>query len=1220
MPNTNHSKTLDTNIQTKFVHLHLHTQYSFLDGAINIKKLAKRLNEMGMEACAITDHGTMYGVIDFYKTMKNAGIKPIIGCEVYISPDSRTKTNYLRGEKHSYHMGLLAENSDGLINLQKLATIAQLEGFYYKPRIDREVLKQHAKGLIGLSGCLGGEVPQHLLNNNYDAALQCAKDFNEILGDGNYFLEMQDNGIPEQYEVNEQIVRISQETGIPLVATNDAHFLDKDDHDSHNVLVCIQTGSKINDPNKMEAHSTELYVKSPQEMYNSFGSTHPQALENTIAIAQRCTVDFTFGNLHLPAFPTPDNSSQEDFFLQVATQGLENIFSNDNIPPEIHQKYRDRLKFEADIIRDKGFVGYFLIVWDFVKWSKENGVVVGPGRGSGAGSLIAYSMGITEVDPIKFGLLFERFLNPERTSMPDFDIDFCIEGRDRVIQYVYNKYGNENVTQIVTFSKLLAKGIIRDVGRVLDVPLPVVNKLSKKIPVAPGMTLVRALEDVPNLEDDFLAEEHGDELLKHSLKLEGLFRQAGTHAAGVLIADKPLVEYCPLTKIRSSASSSNILADMAASQYEKDTAESIGLIKFDFLGLANLTNIDVAAKLIQKHTPNFNIANIPFDDKKTYDLMTKGDTSGVFQLESEGMRQLLRKLKPTHINDIVAVVALYRPGPIGSGMLDSYVRRKHGQEEATYYLPELKEFLEETYGIIVYQEQVMQVAQRLAGYSLGAADLLRRAMGKKKAEEMAKQREMFIHGNSELNIDGAIKLGFDPQLSNEIFDLMEKFAEYGFNKSHSAAYGIIAYQTAYLKANYSVEYMTALLSVAINNSDRIAYFIAACKPMGINVLPPNVNKSQAQFSALNGNIVFGLAGIKGIGMDSVTNIENERNENGDFTSFMDFLNRIDNKKVNKKGVESLIKAGSFDWTGKKRKQLLNALPDAMKEAQGRNNNLKNLGSSLDMLFAMDDDNSDNNLNNDNNEQTRGFIDHFNYGDDVEFSRIELLLKEKESLGIYLTGHPLGEYLPILDKVATPIKQLGNINVGTHVGIAGIITEVKNTFTRKDKKPMAIIKIEDVATELTMPIFPGLFQAVEQLMVMDTLIFINGEVSTNDDLPTLKPNAIYPLQEGIIQNTRHLTLTINISQNNELKLKNTLNEINNLLANNKGRTKVLLRVAKDIPNNKQPKALLATQTLTQKVNISPKLITTLADILEPHNVTLTPNANTNPNKKQQTRNF
>jgi DNA polymerase-3 subunit alpha len=1085
----------------EFVHLHLHSQYSLLDGAILIPDLIDKLKDQKVKSCAITDHGTMHGIVDFYKQCHKNEIKPIIGCEVYVAPDDRRNREYGAGEDKNYHLILLAKNNKGLENLQYLVSMAQLEGFYYKPRIDKQLLSEYSEGLVGLSACLAGEPPRHILKGDYQKAVASAKEYEAILGKGNYYLELQDNGIDEQRIVNNQLINISKNENIPLIATNDCHYLNEGDHTSHQVLMCIQMQATINSKNKLEFHSDKLYVKSPEEMWKSFDN-YPEALTNTVKIAEMCNVTMEFGAVHLPVFEVPEGYTPETYFEHIARQGLHRKISN--FPVEKQRLYIERLNYEMEIIKLKGYASYYLIVWDFINYAKSNNIPVGPGRGSGAGSLAAFAMGITDIDPIRFNLLFERFLNPERKSMPDFDIDFCKNKREQVINYVIDKYGKDKVAQIVTFGQLLARGVIRDVGRVLEIPLKTVDKIAKLIPESPGMTLKKALKADPSLEQEIENVESGKELLTHARKLEGLLRQTGMHAAGVVISDKPIIQYVPLCKGQNNE---------VVTQFEKNTLEEIGLVKFDFLGLKNLTVIDYAVNKIREKDANFDISNIPLDDGLTYELLSNGYTTGVFQLESPGMKNLLKKLKPTTFEDIVAVVALYRPGPMGSGMLDDFVKRKHGEQEVTYFIPELEEILKDTYGIIVYQEQVMQIAQIIAGYSLGNADLLRRAMGKKKPEEMQKHKEIFLYGDEKLNIPGAKKKGFDLKKSEEIFDLMAKFAEYGFNKSHSAAYAMVTYQTAFLKAHYPMEYMAALLSNEVEKGDKVVVFIEECKRMGIKVLAPDINESFKDFTIDNDSIRFGLGAIKNVGSGAIDIIVEEREKNGKYKNITDLCKRIDLRQVNRKVIESLIKAGALDCFGKKRSQLLNVLDTVLSEGQ-KHQKMASQGimTVFDLLNEIQDEGGSDD-------------DTTEYPDIDEIPENELLKGEKEVLGFYLSSHPLIKYQYMLNILTTSTSQLEEMENDTPVMVGGIVKDIK-IYNTKSQEKMAFVTIEDIEGVADVVVFPKLYLSNMRYIDEDKILVIKGRYNTSNDRKSVVAEDIYEITEAIEKLTEHITIKIN----------------------------------------------------------------------------------------------
>lgn len=1174
-------------IKGKFVHLHLHTIYSALDGAIKIEKLVDKLIDSNMTACAITDHGVMYGIIDFYNIMKKKGIKPIIGSEFYISPGSRydKKDFYKQGEDTNYHLVLLAENNEGLQNMYKLSTIGFLEGFYRKPRIDKDTLKQFSKGIIALSACLGGEISRKFLKEGYESAKQAALEYDNILGRGNYFLEIQENGIPEQRIVNNQLINISKETGIPLVATSDSHYLNKEDYSSHSVLMQIQLGGKgkkqINqeivynetdkdieanldylslntadtiDPavmysknGKME-YSSMLYVKSPEEMYNDF-SYCIEAVENTVKIADRCNIDITFGVNHLPQYEVPEGYTLESYLKELAENGLKERLKN--IAEEKHDIYWKRLYYEIDIIINMGFVGYFLIVWDFINYARKNNIPVGPGRGSGAGSLVAYSLTITDLDPIRFKLFFERFLNPERVSMPDFDIDFCIKGRDDVIKYVSQKYGQDRVSQIVTFGTLKPRNAFRDVCRVYGTPLSEVNNLAKAIPNSPSITTFQKAYDTdPELYNKFNMIAHGEEIRKHCENLEGAIRQVGMHAAGVVIADKPLVEYAPLAK----GPNGEVII-----QFEKKAAEKVGLIKFDFLGLKNLTIIDEAVKRIHDTIDkDFDINHLSLDDEEVYKMLQQGETTGVFQLESAGMKSLLKRLQPSVFEDIIAANALYRPGPIESGMLNNFIKRKHGEEEITYPFEELKDILEETYGVIVYQEQVMQIAQVLAGYSLGSADLLRRAMGKKDKKEMEANRGIFLNGDEKQNIKGVKNLGKDVQKASDLYDLIDKFAGYGFNKSHSAAYAYVAYQTAYLKVKYPKEYMSAVLSVSIDSINEVVKYVNECIKMGIDILPPDINKSYYDFRVEGTGIRFGLGAIKSVGQAAIESFIIERERNGNYKSIYDLCNRMDFKSAaNKKTIEAFIYSGAVDCFSKSRNQnsqvYIQALENASNKAKEK---AKGFGSIED--FMLDDS------------------DEY-YPEVPEFTQKEILSKEKEILGFYYSSHPIKRYSGYIELFADKIGFIGG--TGRYdVLIAGMIKSVRHHITKSKKEKMAFIELEDAMDSIDVVIFPQLYSSNISLIQEDKIIAIEGEYSPKDDdskdnKGSIIAKRIMTLGQALEENVTEITIVLDTRISNPkelLKIKSILLKYpGSLPVNLELILPKLYKIVMDIPDNVCP---------------------------------------------------
>lgn len=1163
-------------IPEKFVHLHLHTQFSALDGAIKIKNLMPRLKELGMNSCAITDHGTMSGILDFYKACKDNDIHPVIGSEFYISPNSRHDRTYEKGQMSSYHLVLLAENNTGLKNLYELSTISFLEGFYRKPRIDKEVLAKHSEGVIALSACLAGEISRRLLRESYNDALEAALEYDKIMGRGNFFLEIQENGIPEQTIVNRGLISISKETGIPLVATCDCHYMTKEDHPSHNILMQVQynqgvtldkrrkvksieesnnvvqdTSSTYNsngsgiltaeEKNDYAEYSSLLYVKSPEEINNDF-SYAKDAIENTVKIAKRCNVSIEFGVNHLPKYSVPDGYTIKTYFEKLAKDGLEKRLLN--IPKEKHEEYYKRLAEEIEVITLKGFDGYFLIVWDFINYARRRKIPVGPGRGSGAGSLVAYALEITDIDPIRLNLLFERFLNPERESMPDFDIDFCINGREEVIKYVTEKYGSDKVCQIITFGTLKPRNAIRDIGRAFDVPLNEMDKLAKAIPADPSISsFKKAFDADPTLMTTIKSHPMGETLLKHAMNIEGLIRNIGIHAAGVIIADKPIREYAPLCR---GPKGEDIIT-----QFEKGMSEKIGLIKFDFLGLKNLTIIDNAIKNIHNSIdPNFDISKIPLDDEDVFDLLQRGDTIGVFQLESEGMKNLLKKLRPTVFEDIIAANALYRPGPINSGMLDDFVDRKHGNQEITYILPELESILKETYGIIVYQEQVMQIACLLGGYTLGSADILRRAMGKKDKDEMARQRLIFLHGNkdskkeNEKLIVGAIDSGYDEKKAGSLFDLMEQFAEYGFNKSHSAAYALVAYQTAYLKAKYPLQYMAALISGDLNNTKDVVKYIAEAVRMGIKVLPCDINKSYIDFRMEDNSIRFGMGAVKTVGTAILEDFIRERDKNGEYKSIYDFSKRIDYKNLNRRAVEALIKAGAFDSLGKNRRQYLQVINECLDE-----------GYKLAKIHEKGEFTLEDFMDDEDNEEF--------YPDVTEMPEKELLKMEKEVLGFYFSGHPLKELNNFIKAIGVRSYEIKNIDVDEAVTTAGMIKAIRHHITQAKKEKMAFITLEDLEGEVDVIVFPRVYSKIVHLLVEDNIIVVKGKVNKNgndEESCSIRAEEVYDLGEGLEHSTKGVTLRFDLDN----LTKDRVFQIKTVLSKHSGSLPV--RVSLEKPHN------------------------------------------------------
>jgi len=1092
-----------------FVHLHVHTQYSLLDGAIRIDALLKRAIDFGMDSVAITDHGTMFGVLEFFEKAGKAGVKPIIGCEFYVAPRTLTDKTVLDNKGLS-HLVILAENSEGYRNLCKLATIAQLKGFYHKPRIDKNVLREHSKGLVGLSACLHGEIPRLIGENRLDGADEAAQTYLNIFGEGNFFLEVQNNGLPVQEKVNNVLLEMSERLSIPLIATNDCHYLDKEDARAHEILLCVQTGKTIYDPDHFRFGTDQLYFKSREDMHNYFKS-YPGAIENTVSIAKRCNIDFDFKSYHFPKFETPSGRTAEEFFEQKAWEGYnQKIKRVKEKNPEIDEsQYKERIKSEISTINSMGFPGYFLIVADFILYAKKHNVPVGPGRGSVAGSLVAYSLGITDLDPIEHGLIFERFLNPGRKSMPDIDVDFCINGREEIFRYVVKKYGGADyVAQIITFGKLKTRAVIRDVGRALNIPLNEVDAIAKMVPDVLNISLDNALKQEPRLRS--IAEEKPEinDLLKVCRVLEGLPRHASTHAAGVVVSDKPLVEYLPLYKGKKGE---------VLTQFDMKCVEKIGLVKFDFLGLRNLTVIANTLSLIAKQgdTPP-DLTNINLDDPDTYRLLVSGDTIGVFQLESSGMKDLLIRLKPECFDDVIALVALYRPGPMESGMIDDYVKRKHGEKDVVYLLPELEPILKETYGVIVYQEQVMRIAASVADYSMSDADDLRKAMGKKKPAIMARQRLRFIRG--------ATERGIQSQKAKKLFDLIEKFGGYGFNKSHSAAYALIAYQTAFLKAHFPVEFMASLLTGEINSIDGVVKYIAECRHHGIKVLPPDINESDKEFTVIGSKIRFGLVAVKNVGEGAIEVIIDARKE-GRFSSLFDFCERVDLKKANKRVVESLIKCGAFDSTGANRSQMMVSLENAIDYGQRVQKEKADPQMGLFDIGAA--------KQNINLPQMSG-ID--------EWDEKQLLTFEKEALGFYITGHPLIRFEDLLDKFTNANTiSLKEKNDGEIVRIGGIIINIKTIKTKKGDL-MAFVTLEDQHGTVEIIIFSLVYAAIQEILIEDNTVIIQGRVKGDENSVKILADTVVPIEKA----EETWTASIHFNLNKNKTGKDLLLRLNDLL--------------------------------------------------------------------------
>jgi DNA polymerase-3 subunit alpha len=1083
-----------------FVHLHLHSQYSLLDGAVKIGDLVHRAKECKMPALAITDHGNMFGALEFYLKARDAGIKPIIGCEIYVAPGSRFDKGNARGSSEaSHHLVLLSQNLTGYRNLCHLISAAYREGFYYKPRVDWDLLRERNEGLIALTACLGGEIPTLISLGRQEEAAKRSKEMAEVFDDGRFFLELQENFLPEQEPVNKGLLEIAATHNLPLVATNDCHYLTREQAYAHEVLLCIQTGKTMDDPNRMRFSNNEFYVKTPEEMEELFRHV-PQAVRNTVEIAERCNLELDLKTYHFPQYEKPADKTLDEVLEEMAREGLDRRLGDiRKVRPDFsadeEKRYRERLEVELACIKHMGFPGYFLIVSDFINWAKDHDIPVGPGRGSAAGSLVAFAIRITDIDPMPYNLLFERFLNPERVSMPDIDVDFCIYGREVVIDYVRSKYGAENVAQIITFGTMMAKGVIRDVGRALNLPYGEVDKIAKLVPGVLNITLKEALQQEPKLKELVEKDPKVKELFNIALALEGLTRHASTHAAGVVVTPKPLPEYLPLYTDPKSGGQ--------VTQFAMSYVEKIGLVKFDFLGLKTLTVINNAVRLIREgKNPDFDLKLVGDNDPETYRLLSAGETTGVFQLESSGMKELLVKLKPNCFEDIIAICALYRPGPLGSGMVDDFIQRKHGRKAITYDFPQLEPILKDTYGVIVYQEQVMLIAQVLAGYSLGGADLLRRAMGKKKAEEMAKQKQIFLKGAKENMLD--------PKKAEGVFDLMEKFAAYGFNKSHSAAYALVAYHTAYLKAHYPVEFMAALLTEDMENTDKVIKNISEVRSMGIEVLPPDINASDRTFTVHDKAIRFGLGAVKGVGSAALESILEVRKENP-FSSLHDFCERVDLRKVNKKVVEALVKCGAFDSLGGRRAQFMAVLEEAMEIGQ-KVQRERQMGQ--ESLFGAEEVVS-------SNGNGYGKLPELD-----EWAENIRLGFEKEALGFYITGHPLARHSAAIKRFSTcDTSELQERADKEEVKICGIVSGLKELTTKKGDR-MAFVTLEDLTGFVEMVVFPEVYQASSELLKSEEPLLVSGTLDVGEETVKLMATEVLSLREVKERLTRkvHFRLT------------------------------------------------------------------------------------------------
>ena len=1056
-----------------FAHLHVHTEYSLLDGSNKIKEYVEKIKALGMTAGAITDHGVMYGVIDFYKAAREAGINPVLGCEVYVAPGSRLDREMVHGEDRYYHLVLLAENNTGYSNLMKIVSKGFVEGYYYKPRVDMEVLEKYHEGIIALSACLAGEVQRNLVRGMYEEAKEVAYRYERCFGKGNFFLELQDHGIPEQKLANQQLLRMSQETGIELVATNDVHYTNAEDAEPHDILLCLQTGKKLADEDRMRYEGGQYYVKSEEEMKSLFPYAL-QALENTQKIADRCHVEIEFGHTKVPHFEVPEGYDSWTYLNKLCHEGLDKRYGADA------PKYLQKLDDELAVIKNMGYVDYFLIVWDFIHYAREHDIMVGPGRGSAAGSLVSYTTGITDIDPVRYNLIFERFLNPERVSMPDIDVDFCFERRQEVIDYVVEKYGKDCVTQIVTFGTLAARGVIRDVGRVMDLPYNFVDTIAKAIPNELGITIDKALLMNPELRGMYESDESVKKLIDMSRRLEGLPRHTSMHAAGVVISQKPMDEYVPLSR----ASDGTI-----TTQFTMTTIEELGLLKMDFLGLRTLTVIQNAVRLAEKSSgKKIDMNAIDYNDKKVLDSLGTGKTDGVFQLESAGMKNFMKELKPQSLEDVIAGISLYRPGPMD--FIPAYIKGKDHPESITYDCPELEPILAPTYGCIVYQEQVMQIVRDLAGYTWGRSDLVRRAMSKKKGKVMEQERKNFVYGNPEENVPGCIARGIDENVANKIYDNMIDFAKYAFNKSHAAAYAVVAYQTAYLKYYYPVEFMAALMTSVLDNTSKVSEYIYTCRQMGIAILPPDINEGEGGFSVSGQAIRYGLSAIKSIGRPVIDAIVEERKIRGPFTTLKDFITRLSGREVNKRTIENFIKAGALDGLEGNRRQKM-MIYGSLLDALNQEKKTTMAGQMTLFDIAPEEDKAEYEIKLPNVE---------------EYDKEVLLGFEKEVLGIYISGHPLEEYMERLKKNTNAVttdfvldEETGTLKVsdGAKVRIGGMITDKVIKYT-KSNKAMAFITLEDLVGTVEIIIFPKDYERYAKYLENDAKVFVEGRVTAEED--------------------------------------------------------------------------------------------------------------------------
>ncbi|MFQ5511825.1 MAG: DNA polymerase III subunit alpha [Candidatus Krumholzibacteriia bacterium] len=1138
---------------SSFVHLHVHSEYSLLDGSIQVEKLVRRAKDLDMTALALTDHGNMFGAVKFYRTARKYGIKPILGMEAYVTRGNRWDKAKKKGELAQInHLVLLARDRQGYENLMRLSSIGYLEGFYYKPRIDMEVLRKYSGGLLGLSACLRGDIAQTVLHDGLEEARKKVDRYLDIFGEDGFYLELQDHGIEDELRVRDGVKQLANETGVPLVATNDAHYLARDDSEAHEVLLCLQTGSDFEDPKRFRFRTNELYFKDAAEMAELFADA-PEAVENSLAVADRCDVVLEDGRFHLPSFPLPEtHGSNAEYLRHLAYEGAKQRFSTPG------EDVIERLEYELSVIDKMGYNGYFLVVRDIVNFARGQGVAVGPGRGSAAGSLLCYVLGITDVDPLEHGLLFERMLNPERVSMPDIDIDFCFERRDEVIKYVIERYGKENVCQIITFGTMAARGVVRDVGRVLKIAYGDVDRIAKLIPSAPGTSLEEALRSVPELKKLTDGDPAYRKLIGLSLTLEGITRHASIHAAGMIITPTPLMNHLPLYRTNKGE---------VTSQYDMKSAESVGLLKIDILGLRTLTVIDHAVRMIKKnHGTTIDPARIPLDDPRTFELLKKAETIGVFQLESAGMRELLKNLQPETFSDIIAVNALYRPGPLGSDMVSTFVDCKQGRKKIVYDHPMLEPILRETYGVILYQEQVMRVASTMAGFRLGEADLLRKAMGKKDQAVMAEQRKKFVAG--------AKDNGIARQKSGRIFDLMEKFARYGFNKSHSAAYAVISVRTAFLKANYPAEFTAANLTSEMDDSDRITILLDDARNQGIEVVPPDVNRCDVEFKVEAGRIFFGLAAVKNVGAKAVRQVVDEREQNGEFKSLFDFCSRVSSRIVNRRGVESLIQAGAFDGVPGHRAQKIAGLDRVMEKAARSSQDAE---KGQFGLFAGDD----------------------TYIDDAlevceEWSTHEKLAHEKESLGFFLSGHPLDKFknlLRILGTVST--SELKNSANGKHAVLGGLVSAVKTTYDRKQNE-MAFVTIEDEAGQAEVVMFSDVLGKHRGMVADDRVLLLEGKVSRrNGGEGKLLVNSVLLIDENHPPESKEVHISIDLGRVEE----GQIDQMKQILGTSKGGAQVFFHVAEG------GRKACVVRSRSLNVTVDYELLGALCESVGPDNIKL-----------------